>query len=53
MEKISTTKEKVIGAVNELMAHDPNFVKNIQSLAKLCKENPTIYKIAVEKLNSL
>jgi hypothetical protein len=53
MEKISTTKEKVINAVNELMAHDPNFVKNIQSLAKLCKENPTIYKIAVEKLNSL
>ena len=53
MEKISTTKEKVIGAVNELMAYDPNFVKNIQSLAKLCKENPTIYKIAVEKLNSL
>lgn len=53
MEKISTTKEKVITAVNELMAHDPNFVKNIQSLAKLCKESPVIYKLAVEKLNNL
>jgi hypothetical protein len=53
MEKISSTKEKVINAVNELMAHDPNFVKNIQALSKLCKESPAIYKIAVEKLNSL
>lgn len=58
MEHMNTTntqspKEKVINAVNNLMQLDEKFPENIEKLAKLCKEKPTIYQMAVQYLNSL
>lgn len=52
MEK-TTSKEKVITAINVLLANDPNFVENITKLAELSKKNKTIYEMAVKQLNSL
>lgn len=46
-----TPKDKVIKAINTLMASDPNFVRNIEKLAKLAQEKPMVYKMAVEQLN--
>ena len=53
MEKEKTSKEKVIGAINILLANDPNFVENITKLAELSKKNKAIYEMAVKQLNSL
>ena len=54
MEKKETsTKDKVISAINVLLANDPNFAENITKLAQLSKSNPTIYQVAVKQLNSL
>jgi hypothetical protein len=52
MEK-ATSKEKVISAINVLLANDPNFVENITKLAELSKKNKAIYEMAVKQLNSL
>jgi hypothetical protein len=53
MEQESTSKDKVIKAINSLLASDPNFVENITKLAELSKKNPAIYEMAVKQLNSL
>lgn len=46
-----TPKDKIINSVNKLMTLDPNFVRNIEKLAKLAEEKPMVYKMAVEQLN--
>lgn len=46
-------KETIIASVNKLMKIDPNFAKNISSLANLAEKSPAVYAMAVEKLNSL
>ena len=53
MEKQTTSKDKVIQAINSLLASDPNFVDNITKLAELSKNNPAVYELAVKQLNSL
>jgi hypothetical protein len=53
MEKQTTSKDKVIQAINSLLESDPNFVDNITKLAQLSKKNPAVYEIAVKQLNSL
>lgn len=52
-KKTDTSKEKVIKAINVLLANDENFVENIEKLAELSKKNKTIYNMAVKQLNSL
>lgn len=52
-QEVMSTKDKVINAVNVLIKHDPNFADNIEKLAKLVVEKPSIYQIAVNQLNSL
>jgi len=49
----STSKEKIINAINILVHNDANFVENITKLAELSKKNKTIYEMAVKQLNSL
>jgi hypothetical protein len=53
MEKQETSKDKIISAINILVANDPNFVENISKLAELSKKNSAIYELAVKQLNSL
>ena len=52
-QEVMTTKDKVINAVNVLIKNDPNFAENIEKLAKLVVEKPSIYQMAVNQLNSL
>ena len=52
-QEVMTTKDKVINAVNVLIKNDPNFASNIEKLAKLVVEKPSIYQMAVNQLNSL
>jgi len=52
-QEVMNTKDKVINAVNVLIKNDPNFATNIEKLAKLVVDKPTIYAMAVQQLNSL
>lgn len=52
MEKESS-KQILVKAINSLLETDPNFVENLQKLAKLSKDNPSLYQVAVKQLNSL
>lgn len=45
--------QRINAAIGTLVKYDKNFINNIEKLAKLAKENNLIYKVAVEKLNSL
>ena len=47
------TKERIIKAVNKLMALDDNFAANIEKLASLAENNPAIYAQAQTMLNSM
>jgi hypothetical protein len=47
------TKERIIKAVNKLMALDENFAANIEKLASLAENNPAIYAQAQTMLNSM
>jgi len=51
--KIQNEKQQVINAVNRLMQLDPNFAKNIASLAVLAEKKPDVYAMAVKYLNQL
>jgi predicted O-linked N-acetylglucosamine transferase (SPINDLY family) len=56
MEKPTNTQNKqalMVQAVNKLINLDPNFSDNICKLAELAERNPTVYKMAVNQLNSL
>jgi len=56
MEKPTNTQDKqalMVQAVNKLINLDPNFSQNICKLAELAERNPTVYKMAVNQLNSL
>jgi len=53
INNISTRREKMVGAVNFLMQHDPNFPENITKLSELAKNKPAIYTMAVGYLNNL
>lgn len=46
-------KEKIIAAVNKLMALDDNFAENITKLADLAERSPAIYQQAQTMLNSM
>ena len=49
----SPQKEKIIQAVNKLMAIDDNFADNITKLAELAEKSPAIYQQAQTMLNSM
>ena len=49
----SPQKEKIIQAVNKLMALDDNFAENITKLADLAERSPAIYSQAQTMLNSM
>lgn len=56
MEQPTNTQSKqvqMVQAINKLIKHDPNFADNISKLAELAERNPTVYKMAVQQLNSL
>lgn len=56
MEQPKNTQNKqaqMVQAINKLIKHDPNFSDNISKLADLAERNPTVYKMAVQQLNSL
>ena len=46
-------KEKIIKAVNKLMAIDDNFADNITKLAELAEKSPAVYQQAQTMLNSM
>lgn len=46
-------KQKVLAAVNKLMAIDENIADNLTKLANLAETNPQMYKQAVTMLNSM
>jgi len=46
-------KEKIIKAVNKLMAIDDNFAENITKLAELAEKSPAVYQQAQTMLNSM
>lgn len=52
-QETKNPKDQVINAVNSLMKLDENFPTNIEKLAKLAKEKPAIYQMAVQYLNNL
>jgi hypothetical protein len=45
-------KQRLIEAINELTAIDPNFTENIEGLASLAKNNPAMYNQAVSMLKN-
>lgn len=45
--------ERITRALDILGQYDPNLVKNLEALAKLAKEQPALYAIAVQKLDNL
>lgn len=49
----SPQKEKIIQAVNKLMALDDNFAENISKLADLAERSPAIYSQAQTMLNQM
>jgi len=49
----SPQKEKIIQAVNKLMAIDDNFADNITKLAELAEKSPAVYQQAQTMLNSM
>jgi hypothetical protein len=51
MESLTTTK--LNAAINKLMKLDYNFVANIEKLAELAEQKPTLYKMAVNQLMNL
>ena len=51
MESLTTTK--LNAAINKLMKLDYNFVANIEKLAELAENKPTLYKMAVNQLMNL
>ena len=56
MEKPTNTQDKqalMVQAVNKLIKLDPSFSDNICKLSELAERNPTVYKMAVNQLNSL
>lgn len=46
-------KAKINNAVVRLIKLDPNFAQNISKLADLAEKSPTIYKMAINQLNSM
>jgi hypothetical protein len=46
------SKRKVIDCVNKLLKVDPDFPDNIEKLCILAENKPTVYKMAVQQLNS-
>lgn len=46
-------KQRILKALNTLVALDANFADNLEKLAKLAQTNPTVYRQAVTMLNSL
>ena len=50
---MATQKEKIIAAVNQLLALDPNFPDNLELLVILAKNKPAVYKQAVSILKSM
>lgn len=48
----TTKKSRLINAINELTAVDPDFTENMEGLAKLAKNNPAMYKQAVSMLKN-
>lgn len=56
IEKIQMTedqKKKLNACIHVLMVNDPEFLNNLEKLAKLSSEKPLIYNAAVSQLNSL
>jgi hypothetical protein len=45
--------ERMTKALDILGQYDPNIVKNLEALAQLAKDQPALYGIAVQKLDSL
>jgi hypothetical protein len=50
---MTTQKEKIIAAVNELIKLDPNFPDNLELLVNLAKNKPAVYKQAVSILKAM
>jgi hypothetical protein len=50
---MTTQKEKIIAAVNQLVALDPNFPDNLELLVNLAKNKPAVYKQAVSILKAM
>jgi LytS/YehU family sensor histidine kinase len=50
---MTTQKEKIIAAVNELIKLDPNFPDNLELLVNLAKNKPSVYKQAVSILKAM
>jgi hypothetical protein len=46
-------RDKLVGAVNQLMESDPDFPENMAKLAALSRSNPAVYKMAISYLNTL
>jgi hypothetical protein len=46
-------KLRLTSAINRIIKVDSNFVDNLEKLADLAESKPFIYKVAIEKLNSL
>lgn len=46
-------KMRLTSAINRIIKVDSNFVDNLEKLADLAESKPFVYKIAIEKLNSL
>ncbi|MEY5040725.1 MAG: hypothetical protein RLZZ414_253, partial [Bacteroidota bacterium] len=44
---------RINAAITVLVKHDKDFINNLEALAKLAKESPIIYKMAVEKLKGI
>lgn len=56
IEKIEMTpeqKQKLNACIHVLLTNDPEFLNNLEKLAKLSSEKPLIYSAAVNQLNSL
>lgn len=45
-------KSKILTSVNKLIEKDPNFIENIEKLARLAEKNPTMYQQAAKLINS-
>jgi hypothetical protein len=52
MTNNSDAKTRIIAAINTLSKLDPNLAENLEKLAKLAKNNPEMYKQAVQMLKS-